>query len=345
MSPEVFARVRALYRKATELNEKGHILRSAENYGRAAEAARALDPGPDNFVALSMRLSQAASLINHDQIAAANSSKSNTTNSLDLAAGRANTVALLSTVVAALERRRVADTLLEGKCTAVEEAWYAVEFSKFQVSPAEAACLVKLGGYDNFVRAADIVVSLITNAFLFAEECSGAQFQAFTQHIIHAMDLLQLNRCPLTTLGEGHFAETLSSTMACDLGERGLDARLSRLLADAWRRFQQSGVLEARGFLDEGLLSERRTSDDTRTAAIGAAMAAPGLRSCALAGCGAREAHPEHFKSCAACRTVVYCCCEHQVEAWPSHKAACKAACKAASSDGCAGPGAARMQA
>jgi hypothetical protein len=46
-------------------------------------------------------------------------------------------------------------------------------------------------------------------------------------------------------------------------------------------------------------------------------------------GCAAREAHPAQFKSCAACRAVVYCCREHQVADWPSHKAACKAAGKA----------------
>ena len=53
------------------------------------------------------------------------------------------------------------------------------------------------------------------------------------------------------------------------------------------------------------------------------------VRFCALAGCGAKEAHPAHFKSCSACCTVVYCCQEHNVEDWPAHKAACKAARKA----------------
>ncbi len=61
-----------------------------------------------------------------------------------------------------------------------------------------------------------------------------------------------------------------------------------------------------------------------------AAAAAPGLRRCGLAACGALEAHPSHLKSCAACRGVAYCCKEHQTEDWPSHKAACKAARKGA---------------
>ena len=49
------------------------------------------------------------------------------------------------------------------------------------------------------------------------------------------------------------------------------------------------------------------------------------------AGVGAREAHPQHFKRCAACRTVAYCSRKHQVADWPGHKAACKAARQAAS--------------
>ena len=44
----VLARVRALYKKATELIDKGHLSRAADYYGRAAEAARAL--GEDNLV-------------------------------------------------------------------------------------------------------------------------------------------------------------------------------------------------------------------------------------------------------------------------------------------------------
>ena len=108
----------------------------------------------------------------------------------------------------------------------------------------------------------------------------------------------------------------------------GLDARLVQLLAGAWQRLQRSGVLQARRI-------DQSTRFDAPAAhafhlALQKSMTAPGLRTCALPGCGAKEAHPTHFKSCAACRTVVYCCREHQVAGWPSHKKACKAARKAA---------------
>ena len=61
------------------------------------------------------------------------------------------------------------------------------------------------------------------------------------------------------------------------------------------------------------------------------AAAASERSSCALASCETREAHPQHFKRCAACRTVAYCSREHQVADWPAHKAVCKATRKAAS--------------
>jgi hypothetical protein len=38
----------------------------------------------------------------------------------------------------------------------------------------------------------------------------------------------------------------------------------------------------------------------------------------------------DHFKRCSACKTIVYCCKEHQLEHWPAHKRECKAARKAA---------------
>jgi hypothetical protein len=69
-------------------------------------------------------------------------------------------------------------------------------------------------------------------------------------------------------------------------------------------------------------------SDQARSAAAAAGK----LRSCALVSCGVTEAHVSHFKACGACKTVAYCCKEHQVADWPAHKAACKAARKPAAS-------------
>ena len=112
---------------------------------------------------------------------------------------------------------------------------------------------------------------------------------------------------------------------------------MQQLLSAAWQRLQRSGVLELRRV--EECIGSKVTERKAFQAAVHKSLNAPDLRSCALPGCGAKEAHPAHFKSCAACRTVVYCCREHKVAAWPGHKKACKAARKAqAEEDDVAGP-------
>jgi len=343
MSSEVIARVLVFVRKARELADKGHNLRAAEIFGRAVEAARAL--GADNLVAVDMQRNQAAVLRNY---AASVHNNNAAVDPLAVAAYRAKSIALLSAAAAALERQRVVGTLLEGKCTAAEEAWVSAKRTEAgKTSALNAAAWAPLAGYDIYVGVAHSILCLLYNAWLFAVECSAAQFEAFAQHVVNAADLMQLPRSRGTMYmgAEVDFVNMFSYAMDNDLGARGVNVSLVHLMTGAWQKLQQSGVLETRGILDEVRRYKQSTASDhhNRVAAIRAAMAAPGLRTCALAGCEAKEAHPQHFKSCAACRTVVYCCREHQVEGWPAHKAACKAACKAkaASSDAGAGAGAA----
>ena len=253
-------RVAAFDDKAQELLLKGHVLRAAENYGRAAEAARAL--GADNPVTIYSLLqrSQMLSVVAFDA----------TVDPQRRAAHRAESIALLSGAVEALERRRVAGTLLEGKCAAEEEAWYA--------------------------------------------------------------GMWRRDHPHLTAAG----AASRGVLVVADAGSRGLNAHLVLQLAGAWQRLQRSGVLQTRRIEEQ--MEINAPHEQAFKAAFEESRNAPGLRSCALPGCGAKEVHPAHFKSCAACRTVVYCCREHQVAGWPAHKKACKAARKAAAADDEAGP-------
>ncbi len=102
------------------------------------------------------------------------------------------------------------------------------------------------------------------------------------------------------------------------------------VLEGAWHALERSGVLRERGLIgDEAWEAVDNSTLSMHVRGI-AARTAPGLRSCALARCASREAHPAHFKRCGGCSTVVYCSKEHQVEDWPGHKAACKAARNAA---------------
>ena len=133
MSSDIIARVEAFSHKAVELSAKGHILRAAENYGRAAEAARAL--GEDNLVTVHMLLLQGDMFSGHSM----NAADVLSADARSLATYRAECIALFSVAVDVLERRRVAGTLLEGKCTPAEAAWRAAHMQHFNTRISAAA--------------------------------------------------------------------------------------------------------------------------------------------------------------------------------------------------------------
>ena len=327
MSSDIIARVDALDKKADELREKGHLLRAAENFGRAAEAACAL--GKDNLVALYMQMLRAGLLSGH----VLNTFRASTADPRFLATLLAECMTLRVGAVEALERRRLAGTLLEGKCTAAEEAWYALLLQRLnsRFSAAEAASFAALVGYETYLEAASSALDVLLCAPWYAADCSGAQLQFFAQHVVHAVELMQQ---PRRHGDEGLGSESKFTNMLRGIGALAaasrLDARLVQQLADALQRLERSGVLQPRR-IDEGIRKNAfRNRAEAQHAAVTKSLTAPGLRRCALPGCCAKEAHPAHFKSCAACRTVVYCCREHQVTGWPAHKKACKAARKAA---------------
>jgi hypothetical protein len=93
----------------------------------------------------------------------------------------------------------------------------------------------------------------------------------------------------------------------------------------------RTNVLHERDVFAGMAVTKRVSAERDKTLAARAAAAT--LRCCSLGGCGARELHPSHFKQCGSCRSVAYCCREHQLEDWPAHKAACKAARNAAAEE------------
>ena len=332
MWSDTFARIDAFAGKAYELSDKGHLLRAVENFERAAEAARPL--GADNLVTMDMQLAQGDALSFHTFMAA----RVSTTDLCILAAQRAECLTLLSGVLEALERRRAAGTLLKGKCSAAEEAWRTRKLLQHDASPPATvvASRAALVGYLEFVDAASSALVVLSDVRRFAAESSDAQFKSFAEHVVHAAELMQQTlRCDGEIMrNEREFTGRFRAAVAI-AGRNGLNPRLVQLLESAWQRLQRSGVLHR---FEAFSLSAAATEHRAWEAEVQKSMTAPDLRSCALDSCGATEAHPAHFKSCAACRAVVYCCREHQVAGWPAHKKACKAARKAAAKEDGAGP-------
>ena len=156
MPSDTLSRVVAFEIKANELCNKGHMLRASENYGRAAEAARAL--GEDNLVVVNMKLQQGNLLFVHAMALLEPQQADTPVDLRVLAAQRAECIALVSDALDSLERRRVADTLKEGKCAAAEEAWYGgmIQRANPNMTAAVVAFLADGVGYSEFLHAATV---------------------------------------------------------------------------------------------------------------------------------------------------------------------------------------------
>ena len=228
MSSDALARVEAFAQKADKLFSKGHVVRAAENYGRAAEAAREL--GEDNLVAVGMQLGRSAMLCAHAAVAGQDAEA----DCRVLAGYRAEGIQLLPGAMEALERRRVAGTLLAGKCAAVEEVWQTHEIQRenAHLPAAMAASWAALVGYEMFLRAATNVVLVLARPDLHAAEFNDSQFQSFTQHVVQAAALMQQPRRhgDVNMQIEAAFTKELRDTVA-EAAAYGLDARLVR----SWR--------------------------------------------------------------------------------------------------------------
>jgi len=323
-----WSRILALTHKGFELTRKGHDARAAEKYDSAAEEVEKTLRVPDCLVACALREGQLDALLRH---ATTPPQPADTFDALREACLR-----LLPSVMAVLERRKASGTLLPGSCRPVEEAFMTAKKRHelellAQPSAAEhAALLAPYLGLETYFRVASSVAYVLYYAIVVQElpfVLSDEQKDAAFLFLSSALDLIALPR----------------DYSSCLLGEPGLvrvlrmlvpavsdtDEPETKQLCAAWQRMLGSGVLQARG-IDKGIDKTikhhqriRATADEDLAAGL--------LQQCALAGCAAREAHVSHFKKCGACRTVCYCSREHQVEDWPSHKAACKAARKAAS--------------
>ena len=188
-----------------------------------------------------------------------------------------------------------------------------------------------------FLHSATIILEAFQHGALYFV-CSFEQFQAFAQHAVHAMELMQQPRRLGNTAVpfETELTKALRHAVLHGPGKQ-LDARLVQLLAAALQRLERSGVLQARNI--EACIQEDAPKTVVHTATVKNSMTMPDLRNCALAACGAKEAHQKLYKKCSRCKTVVYCSKAHQEADWPAHKTACKAARQAAAAaeDG-AGP-------
>jgi hypothetical protein len=336
--------VSALSCKAVTLQAKGHSARAAENFGLAHRLASTPAPPANCLIGAALQLSVIACTLQHFEL--------RTTPLAEMAefVWQAMTV-LLPAAVATLRARRDAGTLLGGKCRATEEAWQTGQAGAILRangnSDAKAARYSSLVGYATFLQAATQAFEIgETAAYYHTLHLSGREAYLETHHALTCAlveEAVELMCQPRRHNSECIACET--NLAKCMLGYGVTNCRAAHMMPEphrarvvaAFRRLHASGTLADRD-ISAGLVAGDEESDE-RSRAVSAAAVSRRLRGCGLGACRAREAHPAQFKLCSACKTVAYCCKQHQADGWAAHKAACKAARSKAAADDAAPPG------
>jgi hypothetical protein len=312
---------------ANALKTKGHFARAAQKFGAAAVAAaqELASPAGECLVVAYLQLWQAYCMSCHCAVP---------TMSLNERMDALRTACELFTpYIPMLRRHEAAGTLLPGRCRPAEVAWFRThQFRIFDGDSASAHMYADAVAERVGVETYCIAACAVYNVVLYVD---GAPQLLYTAFLACALDLLASLPGEPIAAAEGTVVSYLEVTLACSVRRlihsgsvpRYFGDAAGTVLTDAWQRLERSGVLERR-LLGHANRSIEPSAFPAKLATVAVEAALRGLHTCALSGCSATEVHVSQFKKCGACKTVAYCCKEHQVEDWPAHKAACKTARK-----------------
>ena len=244
-------------------------------------------------------------------------------------------IELLPPVMALVERRRLAGTLLYGNCAPHEVEWSRQIWTAISEGDAsQSVSVAQFVGYETYLKVAWVAVywkALSHNLPAIVTPPTAAQTLQIFSCAVTALGIMRMQRPEKhKDLGFVYEATLLNSVRL--ILEDGVCGVHHAALASALNRLEASGVIAARSLSD--MIDEARSQHQESELKAQADNEAFGLRPCAH--CSAREVHVAQFKRCGACnaKAVVYCCKQCQVANWPAHKAACKAARKAAAAAG-----------
>jgi hypothetical protein len=226
--------------------------------------------------------------------------------------------------MAVLERRRLTDTLLYGKCAPHEVEWRCQILASLTSDDASAVTCAPFVGYEAYLHLARAVL-------LRQRLCPDCLLPSAAQE----KQIISCAQMALKLMSAPRLHEDLSfSTEALLLHEARCAlfevVRMSRshhtALRAAMDNLQASGTITRRRM--ERVLQDTSQRFRGQKAKAEADIESLGVQSCAH--CGAREVHATQFKRCSACKGPRFCSKDCQLANWPQHKAACKAARKAA---------------
>ena len=295
----------------------GVLCRDARHVELSAQAAvqvEALFFGDDSLVVASLRLSECMALVN-----------------LSAEASGAERTALfhrawnlLVSLVSLLLRRLEADTLLPGAIRQEEldyEAHAMAALSRAKNEPSPPPDLLR-------ARASTLGYSTVLLAIFRSLDLLPCPLCPKTaqKRIVESFVLQGLDIIPRTAgipanaiVGEKHIVSIIEE----DLSPQRHGPAFCAAVLHKWRSDAVSNVLRARGVLQTGA-AKCEQSKAAFEARRRADIAKHGLRDCALPSCPKTEKTVKEFARCSGCRSVVYCCLEHQALDWRAHKKACR---------------------
>ena len=286
--------------------------RHAELSAQAAVKAEALFGG-DSLVVADLRMSETASL-NGLCTAASNAEKE---------AHARRSWAVLTFVVNLLLCRLETDTLLPGTLREEELDYGAhVQVVGMQAknkpvhSPAVRRAAASTMGYNTLLFAIFRSLDLLQ-----APWWPAVQKMSVEAFVLQGLDFIPRTAgIPAHTItGEEFVAVQIEQ----DMSPRDYNPAFCAAVLHKWRSDAVSSVLTARGVLQTGVAKSEQNNAEFK-ALQRADIAKHGLRDCALPSCSKTEKTVKEFAGCSGCRTVVYCCLEHQALDWRAHKKACR---------------------
>ena len=312
--PDQLAAFYKLVDKRTIAGQLRRYARNAELSAQAAVQAEALF-GDDSLVVAHLRYDECDALAGLS-IAASGAERE---------ALRRRSWAVLVSLIPPLLRRLEANTLLPGTLRE-EELDYAAYAQAAEwksnepiPSPSVLRVLTSTMEYNTVLYAMFRGLNLLSLQHLLL--WPDAQKTMVESFVLQGLDVI-----PRTAgirhgnlSGEGVVVMAIEKHMSPHSYEPAFCAAVLR----KWRSDAVSSVLRARGVLQTGIARHEMFQAEF-DALQRADIAKHGLRDCALPSCVKTEKTVKEFAGCSGCRSVVYCCLEHQALDWRAHKKACR---------------------
>ena len=245
--------------------------------------------------------------------------------------------ALASSCVPLIVRRMDDNTMLPGRGTAVELAFFkrftTTKHATFDSPPLSTRDLQLVGlclGYSTAVFAAELLLVMLCVRH-------NNEAAAFVLRVIDSMlpAARSLAECALGE--ESTFASTVQQVLSGAFP--ALNAAFIASLRTKWTAAAMVQMRRKRGLLDVSEWTQKLFEDGE--ARWRADVAQHSLKHCALPSCNKSEVCVRQFGSCSRCRFEWYCSAEHGALHWKEHKPICRATIAAQQAADDAGAGAA----